>query len=103
MKPRWIIDDTSEPGRVFCEHTEDPPFVGELLPDDKAPLIGLAIPAPGGQWVCNIRWLEESESYFYEEQDMYDSLEEALAAHEAAKASNGPLGLTAAAARLPRR
>ena len=88
--PRWIIDDTSRPGHVLCEHTFDPRFTGELLSNDDAPTVGLAIPAPGNRWVCNIRWLDDDDdAVVYEEQDMYDSLAEALAAHEAAKAANG--------------
>jgi uncharacterized protein (DUF2237 family) len=85
--PRWKIDDTTRPGRVFCEHTQYPRFIGELLSNDKAPKVGVAMPAPGNRWLCKIRWIEDvEEGVHYEEQDMYDSLEAALKAHHAAKA-----------------
>ncbi len=83
-QPRWIIDDTSKPGRIFCEHTQQPRLIGELLPPDRLPNKGIAIPAPG-VWLAKIRFLDDEESHVYEEQDMYDSLAAALEAHQAAK------------------
>ena len=85
-RPRWIIDDTSQPGRIFCEHTQEPRLTGELLSWQDAPEEGTFLPAPQGQWLTNIRWLEDtSEGIVYERMDMYQSLEEALKEHEAAK------------------
>ena len=83
MTSRWKIDDTSKPGRIFCEHTQDPKLLGELVSPDDLPDTGFTLPAPEGNWLLIIRWLGEIHSY--EEQDMYDSLEVALKAHEAAK------------------
>jgi hypothetical protein len=80
-KPRWIIDDTSKPGRIFCEHTEEPRLIGELLTPDQLTGKHWAIAAPG-LWLSKIRWL--SNYRIYEEQDMYDSLEAAFKAHEVA-------------------
>jgi hypothetical protein len=81
--PRWLIDDTSKPGRTFCEHTQEPLLIGELLTPDQLTGKHFAIAGPG-VWLSKIRWL--SDCHFYEEQDMYDSLAAALEAHEAAKA-----------------
>ena len=83
--PRWIIDDTSKPGRIFCEHTERPRLIGELVPEDKPAEDSLAIPAPGRRWLSHIHWREPSGGTWYEEGYMYDSLEAALKTHAAAK------------------
>ena len=83
MKPRWIIDDTSQPGRIFCEHTQKPRLIGELLDGDHVREDDFAMAAPNGLWVAEIRWLGKTS--VYEEQDMYESLDEALKAHHAAK------------------
>ena len=83
---RWIIDDTTEPGRIFCEHTAEPRLKGELLPFDLR-REGDALPAPDNRVLANIQWLEDEEDgIYYEAQDMYDSLEVALKDYEAAKA-----------------
>jgi hypothetical protein len=34
MNPHWKIDDTTQPGRVFCEHRQDPLLIGELISPD---------------------------------------------------------------------
>ena len=104
MIQRWRIDDTSEPGHVFCEHLQSPRLVGELLPRDRTPEDVDALPAPGNRWLAVTHWLEdEEEGIYYEEQDMYDSLADALAAHEAAKASNGSLQRTVSGTSVTRR
>jgi hypothetical protein len=94
MSGRWKIDDTTRPGRVFCEHLARPRLTGELLPSDRVPDHSWAIPAPGGLWLANLVWPDGIGCY--EEQDMYDSLAEALKAHDAAK--TGPKPSHAAAA-----
>ena len=57
----WKIDDTSEPGRIFCERREPPRLRGELLPADKAPPQGDSMPAPGNRVLANIEWLDDPE------------------------------------------
>ncbi len=85
-RPRWIIDDTSKPGCIFCEHTKEPRLIGELLSWEDAPKEGTFLPAPDGQWLTNIRWLENTgDGIVYERMDMYNSLATALEAHQAAK------------------
>jgi hypothetical protein len=86
MKPRWKIDDTSEPARTFCEHTRHPRFQGELLPLSKVRKDTDAFPAPNHCCVAVSRWLDDpDEGFVYEEHDMYDSLAAALQEHAAAK------------------
>ncbi len=92
-RPRWIIDDTSEPGHIFCEHTQDPRLIGELLPLGEAPEDGDFLAAPGSCCLCKIRWLEDvEEGISYEVQDMYNSLESALKAHRVAKSVTAAAG-----------
>jgi hypothetical protein len=82
-RPRWIIDDTAKPGTIFCEHTQEPELLGKLLTPDQLPKKGFAMPAPGGRCLYIVRFL--GDSHVWDEQDMYDSLTEALEAHQAAK------------------
>ncbi|MGA2032150.1 MAG: hypothetical protein ABSG68_07845 [Thermoguttaceae bacterium] len=84
MSTRWKIDDTTHPGRTLCEHLQKPRLTGELLSPDDMPERGFAIPAPGGLWLLITGWPEGIQGY--EEQDMYDSLEAALKAHQASHA-----------------
>ena len=87
-RPRWIIDDTSESGRIFCEHTQFPRLVGELLPYDDAPDRGIFFHAPDDRLLCVIRWLEDTkDGVYYEVQDMTKSLIAAIQEHQAAKQS----------------
>ena len=67
----------------FCEHTEEPRFIGELVHPDDLSEEGDDLPIPRtGLWLCPIRRLDDHR--IFEEQDMYDSLEVAFKAHEAA-------------------
>ena len=85
-RPRWIIDETSQPGRIFCEHTQEPRLIGELVSWQNAPAEGTFLPAPKGQWLTVVRWLEDTSlGIVYEHMDMYQSLEAALKDHEAGK------------------
>jgi len=85
--PRWKIDDTTHPGRVFCEHLCYPRLSGELLPAKQVSAKMDRLPAPGNRWLTNLRWLEPDaeQGVVYEDRDMYDSLAAALEAYEAAK------------------
>lgn len=76
--PRWLIDDTAAPGRVFCIHTQYPQLIGELLPDDDVPNDGDTLDAGDGNTLCKIEWLDE---VIFEANDMCRSLQEALDAH----------------------
>jgi hypothetical protein len=86
----WKIDDTSHPGRVLVEHAEYPRLTGELLPFDETPDVGDVLCAPRRQCLCNIRWLEDedkTEGILIDEPALYESLEKALDARDAAKAA----------------
>ncbi len=84
--PRWKIDDTTHPGRVFCQHLHYPRLIGELLPADEAPVNADRLPATRNRWLANIQWLENmDDGVCYEARDMYDSLAAALKAHEKAR------------------
>ena len=85
MIPEWLIDDTAEIGeaRIFCMHTRAPIFVGELLPDDEAPIVGSVFSAPNGQTLCNIEWFDEPSFSGEDASAMCRSLAAALKAHEA--------------------
>jgi hypothetical protein len=87
MIPEWLIDDTAEIGeaRVFCTHTRMPMFVGELLPDDEAPIVGSTFAAPHGQTLCNIVWFDQPSFSDEEAQDMCRSLAEAVKTHDAVR------------------
>ncbi len=86
---RWRIDDTSHPGRIFCEHRIEPRLRGELLPAKQAPQEGDALPAPDNRLLCNIEWLDDiQEGIYYEAQDMYDSLTNAIREWEVDKQTN---------------
>ena len=89
MIPEWLIDDTAEIGeaRVFCMHTRDPIFVGELLPDDESPIFGVTFAAPNGQTLCNIEWFDQASFSDEEASAMCRSLAKALAAHDAIRAA----------------
>lgn len=52
--PRWKIDDTTHPGRVFCQHLHYPRLIGELLPADEAPVNADRLPATRNRWLANI-------------------------------------------------
>jgi hypothetical protein len=82
--PAWKIDDTSQPGRIFCEHLEYPRLIGELLPFEETPDEGDVFNAPGHQCLCRIRWLEGA-SVVVTPWELYDSLAAALESHQAAK------------------
>ena len=90
-RPRWIIDDTSQPGRIFCEHTQEPRLRGELLPYDDAPEIGFFFHAPDDRLLCNVQWLDDDieDGIVFETLDMTNSLAAALKQHEAAKHPRG--------------
>jgi hypothetical protein len=57
----WRIDDTSEPGHIFCERTAEPRLRGELMPAEKAPPQGDSMPAPDNRVLANIQWLDDPE------------------------------------------
>jgi hypothetical protein len=82
MNHRWSIDDTSHPGRIFCEHLQAPRFRAELVAPDDLPDEGYTLAAPNGNWLVVQRFAHDG---VIEEQDLYDSLEAALKDHEAAK------------------
>ena len=82
MSHRWKIDDTSHPGRILCEHLQDPRFLAELVAPDDLPDEGLTLSAPQGKWLLILGPIGRG---VIEEQDLYDSLEAALKEHAAAK------------------
>ena len=59
--PPWKIDDTSEPGHIFCERREPPRLRGELLPADKAPPQGDFSRPRDNRVLANIEWLDDPE------------------------------------------
>lgn len=79
--PRWMIDDTSgiADARVFVAHMQSPRFVGELLPDDEAPIDGITISAPLGQTVCRICWFD---SPVFDASELSASLKRAIEHHD---------------------
>ena len=82
MNHRWKIDDTTHPGRIFCEHLQDPRFRAELLAPADLPDEGLTLSAPEGNWLLVLGPIGPG---VIEEQDLHDSLAVALQEHAAAK------------------
>jgi hypothetical protein len=91
--PRWLIDDTAEieRTRVFIFHTQEPKFVGEVVPAEKADLDGIKLTLPGGKVVSRIAWYDNPSIEMIcghdEEQaaELAHSLAEALKHHNAAR------------------
>lgn len=75
--PRWLIDDTTgvADARVFVAHMAVPRFVGELLPEEEAPLDGVTIAAPLGQVLCRIEWFDPPE---FDANELAQSLSRAI-------------------------
>ena len=92
MMPEWLIDDTADVGeaRIFCIHTREPRFIGELLPDDEAPIEGSVFSAPNGQTLCKIEWWDEASFSDEEASAMCRSLAASLKAHEAVRVPPRP-------------
>ena len=82
--PRWLIDDTAgiSDARVFVAHLATPRFVGELLPEDEAPIDGITLTAPNGQTLCRIEWTDDP---VFDADELCRSLADALAHHEAVR------------------
>ena len=80
----WLIDDTADIGnaRVFVVHTVEPRFVGEIVPDDEAPISGVTISATLGQTVCNVLWIDEP---IFDVSDLCKSLAIAIGRHDASR------------------
>ena len=59
--PEWLIDDTADitNARVFVVHTQEPRFVGELLPEEEAEISGITISTIDHQVVCRITWIND--------------------------------------------
>ncbi len=85
--PRWIIDEKTQLGRVFCEDSQAPRLVGELLAYDDAPERGFFFHAPDNRLLCNVQWLDDDieDGIVFETLDMTNSLRAALEEHAAAK------------------
>ena len=83
---RWKIDDTSQPGRIFCEHTQEPRLLGEVVSYDDAPERGTFFHVPHDRLFYVIKWLDDDadEGIVFETLDMTNSLIAALKEHEAA-------------------
>jgi hypothetical protein len=86
--PRWLIDDTAEIGhsRVFVVHTQEPRFIGEIVPESKADLDGIKLTGlPDGKVVSRIIWyddpvFDDSDS---DREELCRSLMEAITHHTA--------------------
>jgi len=80
--PRWLIDDTADitNARVFIFHTQEPRFIGEVLPDDEpgALLGGITISAGHGESLCRIIWIDDP---VFDAEELCRSLREALEEH----------------------
>jgi hypothetical protein len=82
--PRWLIDDTAEisHSRVFVVHTQEPRFIGEIVPVEKADLDGVKLPGlPGGKVVSRIIW--DDVPFDFEPEELCRSLAEAVEHHNA--------------------
>ncbi len=82
--PRWLIDDTTgiSSGRVFVAHMAAPRFVGELIPDDEAPIDGITFSAPHGQTLCRIHWYDDP---IFDARETTESLSRAMRHHDSVR------------------
>ena len=96
MLPRWLIDDTSDicNARIFVVHTQEPRFVGELMPEaeaDAADVLDRVVISrmPGEQIVTRILWLDDPP--FFDDDfaaDLAGSLAEAIHRHDAVRSTD---------------
>ena len=82
--PRWLIDDTTgiANGRIFVAHLALPRFVGELLPDEEAPIDGVTFSAPCSQSLCRIYWIDEP---VFDAGEIAESLARAINHHDSVR------------------
>jgi len=78
--PRFLIDDTSDitNARVFVVHTQEPRFIGELMPGDESEVTGITFSCSSGEVLCRIVWIDDPE---FDGQELTSSLNEAVNKH----------------------
>lgn len=82
MLPRFLIDDTAGLGdaQVFVMHTQTPRFIGELVPEDEASVIGQIELSglPYHEVLTNIHWIDEPS---FDPDELIPAMAEAIEIH----------------------
>ena len=84
--PRFLIDDTAgiSDAQVFVVHTLTPRFVGELVPEDEASVIGQIELSglPYHEVLTNIKWIDDP---IFDPNELIPAMAAAIENHAAAR------------------
>lgn len=84
--PRFLIDDTAgiSDAQIFVVHTQTPRFIGELVPEDEAEVIGQIelTGLPDHEVLTRIVWIDDP---IFDPDELIPAMAQAIENHAAAR------------------